>query len=211
MTENDQNQRTTREDWIAVALDTLISEGVAAVKVLTLAAKLGVARSSFYWFFRSRQDLLDQLLDRWSQLNTDAIVSRTRALSATITKGVLDLFECWTDDNQFDPRLDFAVREWARRSGPVRRVLDQADDMRVAAISDMFRAHGYPENEAFIRARVLYFMQIGYYALELREPMKIRLELTQHYLLAFTGREAAPGEIEAFTARVLSAAPAGSG
>ena len=58
-------QRHTREDWIRIALDTLISEGVENVKVLVLSGKLETARSSFYWYFDSRADLLDSLLAHW--------------------------------------------------------------------------------------------------------------------------------------------------
>ena len=67
--------RTTREDWIQIALDTLISEGVDSVKVLVLAQKLDCARSSFYWYFKNRTDLLDSLLDYWQITNTRALVT----------------------------------------------------------------------------------------------------------------------------------------
>jgi len=46
-----------------MALDTLISEGVENVKILLLSAKLETARSSFYWHFENREDLLDTLLE----------------------------------------------------------------------------------------------------------------------------------------------------
>jgi AcrR family transcriptional regulator len=42
-------QRHTKDDWIKIALETLIAEGVENVKVMVLSAKLGTARSSFYW------------------------------------------------------------------------------------------------------------------------------------------------------------------
>ena len=34
---------------------------------------------------------------------------------------------------------------------------------------------------------MLYYMQIGYYALDMREPIEARVNLTPHYLKAFTG------------------------
>jgi AcrR family transcriptional regulator len=37
---------------------------------VALGARLGVSRSSFYWYFESRQDLLDALLDAWEVRNT---------------------------------------------------------------------------------------------------------------------------------------------
>jgi AcrR family transcriptional regulator len=194
--------RLAREDWIRAALETLVEGGVGAVKVLALARRLGTSRSGFYWFFRSRADLLDRLLEHWQQTNTRAIVERAALPAASIGAGVLNIFACWIDESLFQPRLDFAVREWARRAPAVRRAVDDADRARVAAIAGLFARHGYGEREAFIRARVLYFMQIGYYSLELAEPLATRLAYTPDYLAAFTGRVPDPREIDAFVAAV---------
>lgn len=199
------NVKATRDDWIRVALDTLVSEGVDQVKILTLSKKIDVSRSSFYWYFRSRQQLLDALLEIWRDTNTQAILERADAPAATLTQAVLNVFECWVDENVFDPRLDFAVREWARRSGSVRHVVDKADDARVSALSRMYSRFGFDETDAFVRARVLYFMQIGYYALDLSEPMETRLVYVASYLRSFTGQEPSPSEIENFAAMALRA------
>ena len=88
------NIKATREDWLKLALETLISDGVERVRVLTLGQKLDVSRSSFYWYFKSRQDLLDQLLDYWRQTNTRFIVERAGRPSATVIRGVMSIFEC---------------------------------------------------------------------------------------------------------------------
>ncbi|WP_159587797.1 TetR/AcrR family transcriptional regulator [Chelativorans xinjiangense] len=200
------NIKATKQDWINAALDALISDGVESVRVQTLGHKLGVSRSSFYWYFKSRQDLLDQLLDYWRVKNTRVIVERTRRPSRVIVRGVLNVFECWVNDQLFDPRLDFAIRAWSRKSGSVRRAIDQADDERVDAIRQMFARHGYSDEDAFVRARVLYYMQIGYYALELRESMESRLSHVEAYLRAFTGEEPARDDLESFRRHVQASA-----
>ncbi|WP_191059497.1 TetR/AcrR family transcriptional regulator [Geminicoccus harenae] len=190
--------RVTREDWLQAARSTLITAGVDQVKVLPLARQLNVSRSSFYWYFRNRQELLDQLVRSWQETNTQDIVTQARRPSRTITEGVLHLFECWVDGAPFDPRLDFAIRAWARRSAELQAIVRAEDDARVEAISQLYRRHGWDETGAFIRARVLYFMQIGYYALELNEPREQRLRYTADYVQSFTGQAPQPGEVEAF-------------
>ena len=53
--------KVTREDWLNAARDVLVTEGVASVKILPLSTRLGVSRSSFYWYFENREDLLSAL------------------------------------------------------------------------------------------------------------------------------------------------------
>ena len=185
-------------DWLAVALDLLVSDGVEQVKVLTLGERLGVSRSSFYWYFQSRQDLLNALLDRWQETNTAAIEASASAPADTVTAAVCNVFRAMLDPKKFNNRLDFAIREWARRSGPVRRALDLSDNRRLTALADMFARHGYDGTEATVRARVLYYMQIGYNDAELQEPFETRMAFLPGYLLTFTGREASADEIAAF-------------
>ena len=200
------NTKVTREDWLRVALDALISDGVDQVKVLTLGERLGVSRSSFYWYFRSRKHLLDQLLAHWKATNTAAIVRLAERPAPTIGAAVCNVFRAMIDPAHFNNPLDFAVRDWARRSGKVRAVLDQSDRTRIGAIAAMFERYGYEATEALVRARTLYYMQIGYNDADIHEPMEDRLKLVSYYLLTFTGRPAEPGdtrELEALAERLV--------
>lgn len=195
---SDGHIKATRQDWLDAAMDILVADGAAQVKVLTLSHKLGVSRSSFYWYFKSRQDLLDRLLDLWREKNTKAIVARAERPAETVSQAILNIFECWADPTLFDPPLDFAVREWSRRSERVRAAVQAADDERVAALTELFRRHGFGDPESFVRARVLYFMQIGYYAIESRETLDDRLALSSVYVQVFGGEPPSPDAVDAF-------------
>ncbi|WP_278923435.1 MULTISPECIES: TetR/AcrR family transcriptional regulator [Pseudophaeobacter] len=197
------NVKVTRDDWLNVAMDVLISDGVDQVKVLALAERMNVSRSSFYWYFKSRQDLLDALLKTWEQTNTAAMVSRAEAPAEAITGAVLNVFHCIANPALFNTALDFAVRDWARRSGKVRSLLDRSDARRVEALTQMFLRYGYDALEAMTRAKVLYYMQLGYDMAEPNESHAHRLEMTPQYLKVFTGCEPSAAELEEFTAFTL--------
>lgn len=192
------NTKVTRADWLRVALDLLVSDGVQSVKVQTIGARLDVSRSSFYWYFKSRQDLLDQLLAEWERSNTGVMIRHSTLPAGTITQAINNFFRCVVDPNGFNHALDFAVREWARRDGKVRRVIDRSDTARQQAIAAMFERHGYDAAEADIRARVLYYQQIGYYALELSETVEERLSRVAGYLYCFTGVKPSEAEVAEF-------------
>ncbi len=205
------NIKVTKQDWLNVAKDVLISDGVEHVKVLALGDRLGVSRSSFYWYFKSRQDLLDALLQDWENTNTAALVAKADAPADTITGAVCNVFECVIDPDLFNTSLDFAVRAWARSSGKVRRVLDRSNAARLQALTRMFLRYGYDPLEAETRARILYFTQIGYDDADLQESMEERNRMVPMYLLGFTGQHARPEEIAALHARTRAIAKARGG
>ena len=67
---NESDRGISTEAWIEVAKTTLIEEGVDAVKIDRLAKKSGVSRGGFYYRFKSREALLDALLEDWRVSNT---------------------------------------------------------------------------------------------------------------------------------------------
>lgn len=190
--------KVTREDWLSAARETLIASGVDKVKIAALATQLGVARSSFYWYFSNRQELLDALLEFWRNKNTSPIVDRADRPAPTITQAVLNVFECWADVSLFDPKLEFAIREWARRDPDVRGLLDQADSARLDALVRMHHRFGKEEPDATVLARVHYHSQIGFYALGVEESTETRWGRVPAYLRAFTGEEPSEAELAAF-------------
>lgn len=194
------NIKVTRDDWTNAALAVLKQGGVEAVKVADLAARMQVSRSSFYCYFKNRTDLLDALLQHWQDTNTAALVRQANATAQTITEACCNVFHCNIDAALFDNRLDFAVRDWARRSDRVNAVLKAGDAARLEALTAMFSRYGYPRLEATARARVIYYMQLGYDNADLGETLEQRLSMVPGYLVAFTGKVASDDEIAAFNA-----------
>lgn len=201
--------RMSREAWIEAGIAALTDEGIANVKIQVMAKTLAVSRSSFYWFFADLQELHRELLDYWLRKNTSPILKHALRPAPTVTKAVCQIFECWVDPTLFDPRLDAAVRSWGQVDAAVRGVVDQADDQRVDALTRMFLRYDYPESEAFIRARVLYFTQIGHFTLGMRDDREMRLRLLRPYLLSFTGRQASDDEVQAFETLMRRVQPDG--
>lgn len=204
----DTHTKVTREQWLAASLDTLRRDGIDQIRVLALAQQLGVSRSSFYWYFQSRENLLDELLAAWAAKNTASIVDRARRPASTITAAVLGIFECWTDDRYFDPKLDAAVRTWAGRDVAVEAAVVGADQTRLDALDAMFARHGF--DDSTVRARVLYYTQIGYYALGIDEPNSVRLAATPAYVRALTGHDPTAEELASFAVFLADLAPTDS-
>ena len=55
------------DDWIDAATAVLVEDGVAAVAVEPLAARLGATKGSFYHHFPNRDALITAALERWER------------------------------------------------------------------------------------------------------------------------------------------------
>jgi AcrR family transcriptional regulator len=69
------------QDWVDAALDVLAEEGVAAVAVEPLAARLGATKGSFYHHFPSRDALITAALERWERRDTTDVRERLRLIA----------------------------------------------------------------------------------------------------------------------------------
>lgn len=193
--------RGTPDLWLDAAYGLLVEGGVEAVKVMPLALRLGLSRTSFYWHFPDREALLAGLVDRWEAKNTGNLVARCEAPSATVTEAMLNLFDAWVDPGLFDSQLEFAMRTWGLTDRGVGTALAAADAARVAAITALFSRFGYAAPEADTRARTLYLTQVGYIALRSRETFEVRMGRIPAYVLTFCGQAPTVAEVAAFRAR----------
>ncbi|MCP4874714.1 MAG: TetR/AcrR family transcriptional regulator [Gammaproteobacteria bacterium] len=191
-----------RFDWLQKALEIFVAEGIDAVRITRLAQDLGVTRGSFYWHFENRDDLIDALVHYWKDKNTAAITDSILQ-AKSLSDGIFRFFETCIDAALFDPRLDLALREWARRSPTVRDLVDREDEARIDALQQFFLRFEFPMPQALIRARVLYYSQIGFYALEVQEPLQTRLGYTEAYFEAFTGEQLDSLEATGFRKHIL--------
>ncbi|MFZ1344041.1 TetR/AcrR family transcriptional regulator [Thiothrix eikelboomii] len=200
---SDENRASLeRQDWIKAAYTVLTQEGVERVRVLTLAEKLGITRGSFYWHFKSRNELLQALIEVWQQKNTGELLAAC-ASSQDFTDRMLAIADCWTNENLFDPALDAAMRNWGHHDANICQLVHEEDQKRLNAFQTMFKEHGCQHTEAMIRARVFYFTQVGYYALELGEALPARLKLYRDYFWVFTGEQIDETRFQQYLAKTL--------
>ena len=178
-----------RDIWLDTARQALIEEGTAGVEINKLAKRLGSSRGGFYWFFKDRAQLLQELLDYWVQTSTVLFEAILHGPSRDGMQEYLALTNLWIDENEYDPKWDGAVRDWARTSQAVREVVQAIDQKRIAVLEQIFHDMGYKAKEAHIRARVMYYHQVGYYAMGVQESRKERRALIPYYRMVLTGKD----------------------
>ncbi|OSQ45447.1 TetR/AcrR family transcriptional regulator [Thalassospira sp. MCCC 1A01428] len=193
--------RGSPDIWLNAAYDALLETGVDGVKIQPLAKRLDLSRTSFYWFFKDRQELLNALIARWRQKNTGNLIAQTESYAETVTEAMLNVFDCWLKPDLFDAPFEFAIRSWAVQSPNVLAEIQTADQQRLDALKQMFLRFGQNEKLADVRARTIYLVQIGYISMQTQEALADRLQRIPEYVEIFTGQPPEQRELDRFFAR----------
>lgn len=181
--------KTPPSDWVQAARQALVEEGIQGVKVDRLAQRLGVTKGGFYKHFADRAELLERLLALWVSDNLFLPPGLLASTAAEARAALVALTDRLIDEQGFDPRFDMAVRDWARVDPAVARTVARVDRERLGRLAELFGALGCDPQEAEVRARVLYYHQVGYYALGVRETRALRQRLLPTYLRILVGAE----------------------
>lgn len=176
---------STRE-WVEIARRVLIEEGIVEVKIDKLAKLAGVTRGGFYWRFKSREELMDALIEDWRTTNTTPIL-RVLSEPGSLRERLERLADLYISEAEFSSAYDHAVRVWASFSESVAGIVHDVDEQRIAAIRQVFSEAGHSGDESLIRARITYFHQIGYYTARMNEPAETRQKFRDIYLRVLTG------------------------
>lgn len=167
----------TREDWIHAAQNVLVSSGVDAVRVDTLAKDLKITRGSFYYHFKSRGELLEGILGNWRARATEEVILSLRKAHSSPLKQLQRLLE-WPAQGPSAKEaaaIELGVRAWARRDPQARQAIDEVDRHRLNYIEGLLIQTGTSPEEARDRAYLIYAYQISQSLLHCEESPQQRL------------------------------------
>jgi len=152
----------TRECWAKAALTAVGRGGVANVKVETLAKSLRVTKGSFYWHFKDRDDLLQEMLIYWRRNLTDKIANNIQKLTEPRQK-LIHLIEVASGKRPDVPggRIEHSLREWAHSSDIARAAVAIVDAERLKTIAGVYRELGLSPAKAKIASLMMLSHIIG--------------------------------------------------
>ena len=178
----------SRKDWIAAGRQVLIDKGIAGIKLRALSESLGATTGAFYWQYRKLEDLLEDIRQDWAHRNTHPF---TRAIAAAGPDGMKQYIAyvgALVIGGEFNPRYDNAIRDWAHSDKRTAQVLREIEVLRINQLRAVFEAMGFAGKTAEIRARVTYFHQAGYNAMQITETIEERLSNIPYYAEVLTDR-----------------------
>ena len=160
----------TASDWAEAALQLIAEQGLGALTVSTLAARLGVTKGSFYWHFAGRSDLLAAALDRWEQRSTSETIRGLDAITDLRTR-----LELMLDASAQPPRSRslYAALAEAAEDPVVQRVLHRVAAARIDYLEACYTGLGYPPATAKAHAVLAYAAYRGLLQLAHEAPASL--------------------------------------
>ena len=155
-----EQPRRKKVDWLRAALQVLEAEGIRGVRVERLARDLNVAKSGFYWHFKNRQQLYDEMLDYWEKEFTQA-VTQNAELALLPPKERLSRTSQLIFEHDLN-RFDLAFRAWGQADPEVLARVHRVDEERLAWLRQIFRELGFKGADLEMRTRLF----LGYHSWE---------------------------------------------
>lgn len=157
---NTAPNRLSVDDWLQAGFATLAEEGIKALKIDRLCARLGVTKGSFYWHFDGMPSYRAALVESWGLLrdedrrvfdDLDGLPPRDRLAQMMAS---LVSPRHWT--------LERAMREWARSDDAVAASVRSSDRRVLGAVRRTFLDFGFDAEQADLRANVVFAAGIGF-------------------------------------------------
>lgn len=186
MTAIKKKRSLDRLDWLEAALEVLADEGVERVKVELLAKKLAVTKGSFYWHFRTRDQLLLEALQYWEEQQEKYISQLRYAEVASPEERLWSVLRFIAGK---DYRHDLAVRAWAPLFSPAAAALRRLDRERTAFVAEIFLEMGFDDLDAQLRSRLVYFYQVAEQTITFRDSTELKEQLDRRRFMLLTGKK----------------------
>jgi len=150
------------QDWIDAAMEILVRENVRGIRIDSLCSMLGVTKGSFYWHFKTRNDLLVAMLKNWRRrmtLNVIQSITRSGRTSKARLRNLLALVR--RPKSPAFAQIESSIRDWARRVEMPREVVSEVDEIRLDYFQQLYIDAGFEKDDARKRAYLTYCIVMG--------------------------------------------------
>ncbi len=122
-------------------MKTLENGGIEAVRIERLSEMLHISKSGFYYHFKDRNNLLQELLNYWLIKYTAIIAQDTSLLNLDPVKRLDKISELIRKHNL--TKYDLPIRTWAQHDMAAKRVVNKVNKIRMDFIRSVFSELGF--------------------------------------------------------------------
>jgi len=170
----------TKDQWAEAGLQRLKEKGSQELSIVKLSQHLGVTRGSFYYHFKSLNDLIDAMISEWEERVVNKGFKQVLTDSSNPKQEVQNLIEYVT---HLSDRLDLVFRQWAPSNAHVKQHMERLDQKRLKTLEELLQRLTKDKKKGILLSRIAYFGYIGslhtYPILSAKQQREIALELLE--------------------------------
>jgi AcrR family transcriptional regulator len=140
----------SKAEWLAAALNMLGKGSVSDIKINRLARELGINKSGFYWHFKNRDDLLEQLLAYWTHELTEVVTSNLKFVKLEPRDRLCRTAEMIIDYDL--TRYEVSIKQWALTDDTARQAVKKVTKIRMDFVSQALAELGFEGDDLEMRA-----------------------------------------------------------
>ena len=159
-----------RDIWFKVGKKEFIDHGINGINIERLSRRANVAKSSFYHFFNSKDDYLNQLIDHWIEEGTRAIAERFVVIDDPHDR-LRKLVRYVFTNNVENELFLFQLKSLARTNNRIRKIIDQVEKERIRFLKNILIDMGLSDKTATTRSLFLYIYFVGRVEFEKFNPL----------------------------------------
>jgi AcrR family transcriptional regulator len=147
--------------WLKEGKKRFASEGFKGINVKEMSSSLGVAKTSFYFLFKSKEEYLKQLYDYWVEDGSIRIINIISVIDDPHAR-FKKLFELALSNIENEKFL-FQMRDYARSCKYTASVLKKVENKRLKLLTNILIEMGYSKSLAKKTAKDIYIFTLGFY------------------------------------------------
>jgi len=155
----------SKEDWEETALQAIAAHGLETLSIPEMARSLGVTKGSFYWHFRSLNELIGTALHRWRALDQATLDEISRIANAR--ERLIALFRQAMEKTEAHALYIALSMSTIPEAAAI---VHSISDRRLEFLVDSYRELGFTRGNARQQALLAYAAYVG--ALHLRLDSK---------------------------------------
>lgn len=146
--------------WLDAGLKRVAINGISDLNVSEIAASLKTAKSSFYHYFNTKEEYLEQLIEYCEEEGTFRIIKYVLLNSNTTNQVQLLLSEVFL--NNFENELVLQqLHSSLGQNEAIRKKVEEIEKIRTSFISTLLTNTGLEKNEADRKAKQVYRYFLG--------------------------------------------------
>lgn len=163
--------------WLDSGISRIAKYGLSGINVSEMADEIKIAKSSFYHYFTTKDEYLNQLLEYWEQEGTIRII-KDSLLHPDLEQPVRHLLD---QVFEFNFVHEFVLQQFRTSSidnKNIHKKVAEIDQIRVSFLTVLINKSGYTGTEAKKKAKQVYIFFLGNLSYcNLKSPNKKEIQL----------------------------------